>query len=349
MSGSHHHLEPVTDIRRWSAEFVAACLEEQRKGGATADSDTRQQPQAPPAQLPRHHEVLLLPRDHGGRGYAVSRRVVTEHSTFLADVLEALEEEDTSPNVASTTGADADGGDVGELPGVVSLEHVDSASAVAVHFFAVWTHRRAAGYKASIVEVPTPALHRLKDLYDDSWDAEHLGQISRTSDTEDLVDFPTVRTCLAFASAIGAEAWRDLLASYVVFQLRRALRLSPKPEEIARRWLLGSTRQNGLGGGGGGGGGGDSTAASAGAAVGWNDADMKQALEWGAEATAGIFPRRVERPVDGAALEGELMQWNIVNDLGGALRGLDLGDDDDEVGLRSIAAAAAEDLAASSP
>jgi hypothetical protein len=289
----------VGNVRQWAAAHKAAGA----AAAATIDASEAQLGVNP--SPPR--EVLLVAND-GITAVRVPHGVITTHSTLLKAIVEATEAHDmdqskspgtspvehqlqaSGPSPAEVQAAEDDAKGF-NLPGVVPLLELDAATPRALTAFSVWAWRRLT-VKPSIIEIPTPSLVELEDLHDDVWDAAYLLQVVSGVEkaTQDLQDFRFARECLALAVALGVAPWEDLLSSFIVFQLRRALRLSQGPLEVVQRWLKAPA--------------GSITVAS-----------VAEAEAWGAAATERLVPRRQERPVDPHRWEQLLEELDLVNDL----------------------------------
>jgi hypothetical protein len=287
----------VGNLKQWAASHKAA-------GAAAAAIDASEAGQLGINPSPPR-EVLLVAND-GVTAVRVPHGVITTHSTLLKAIVEATEAHDMDqskspgtspverqlqaaggPSPADVQAAEDDAKDFGVVP----LRDLDGATPRALTAFAVWAWRRLT-VKPSIIEIPTPSLIELEDLHDDVWDAAYLLQVVSGVEkaTQDLQDFRFARECLALAVVLGVAPWEDLLSSFIVFQLRRALRLSQGPLEVVQRWLKAPA--------------GSITVAS-----------VAEAEAWGAAATEGLVPRRQERPVDPHRWEQLLEELDLVNDL----------------------------------
>eukprot|EP00672_Neobodo_designis_P022881 CAMPEP_0174838592 /NCGR_PEP_ID=MMETSP1114-20130205/7493_1 /TAXON_ID=312471 /ORGANISM="Neobodo designis, Strain CCAP 1951/1" /LENGTH=333 /DNA_ID=CAMNT_0016072693 /DNA_START=42 /DNA_END=1040 /DNA_ORIENTATION=- len=211
-------------------------------------------------------DCILLVANDGRTAFEVPRRAAHCQSTFLREVLDELagEHEDGPDNAfgpindaleaaavaaglnnnnAEQFGAgwkvsDAAMAMIDTLPGVITFRDCPEATPEALFLFATWLrhHDRAL---VSRLEVPTPSLVTLADVVDDPWDVAYLTTVVSPVDTvtEDLKDAKGALGALAFATLLGAEAWQSLLASFVVFQLRRSIRLAATPAAVLQRWL----------------------------------------------------------------------------------------------------------------
>lgn len=260
--------------------------------------------------------VLLIAND-GVSGFEVPRKAAARHSTFLHGVLselsgenedgpdtrfgvisDALEAAQLASSLKTTATGDAAWKVTPEalqmvdaMPGVVSFVGCREATPAALYLFATWLGHHDERRPGGAMEVPTPSLVHLADVVDDQWDAAYLTTVVSPVDavTEDLKDAPGTMAALSFAVFLGADAWAALLASFVVFQLRRALRLAASPGPVIARWLKCTEPLS--------------------------QKDMQDAEAVAAAVMQADAPMRVRRPVDTAQWHGILAAIGVVNDL----------------------------------
>jgi hypothetical protein len=246
----------------WRTSWLPAVRPTSPAADSAVDSESESAPAATPSA-----ELLLVCNDCV-TAFRVPRCSAVAQCKLI-DAIEASYDPRAEPECAIGPDSVAD---PLERDGVVPLVELPEATPDCVGLLALWLQRRAT-VPASVLEVPTPGLCSLEELFDDPWDHEYLTtQVSTVhAVTENLDDFPRLRRLMALSVAVGADALRELLAAFCVFQLRRAVRQSPDPLAVVRVWLKYPVDR---------------------------PLDVESAETWAAAALEGLAPERVERPFD---------------------------------------------------